>query len=408
MRVLQINAVNKISSTGRTCLEMSEWLNRSGHECVTAFSKGISVNPDREFRIGNARDVKLHGLFSRLSGKQGYFSFGATKELLKFADAYEPDAVILRNLHGNYINLPMLLKYLADKDIPTVAVLHDCWFFTGKCCHYTVDGCYRWQENCGNCPSLKKYNVSWFFDRTPEMLADKKRLFGAIKHLGVVAVSDWLKGEAEKAPVFENAEVITRIYNWIDTETFRPLYDAELKKELGLDGKKTILFAAAGWSMNLGLKTALEISEKLEGDERMLLVGNLPEDIKTNGRVICLPTTDSVEKLVKLYSLADVFVQPSLEQTFGKVIAEAESCGTPAVCFKSTANPELVGNGCGASVEAGDIDAMLSEIRKILADGKEKYSENCRNFVKANFEMNTNLKEYMKLLQKLCEEKNNG
>ena len=223
MKILQINAVNKISSTGRTSAEMCKYFNTHGDICAVAHSKGPSVDENNEYIIGNKVDVKIHGLMSRISGKQGYFSFKATRDLLKFMDKFNPDIVVLRNLHGNYINLPMLLKYLAEKNIVTVAVLHDCWFFTGKCCHYTLDGCYRWQKGCGNCPSLKKYNVSWFFDRTPEMLKDKKRLFGNIKNLAVVGVSDWLCGEAEKAPVFKNAKVITRIYNWIDTDVFHPV-----------------------------------------------------------------------------------------------------------------------------------------------------------------------------------------
>ena len=180
MKVLQINAVNKIASTGRTALEMNEFLNFLGHDCVTAYSQGISLNAPKEYKIGNSLYVKIHGLFSRISGKQGYFSFFATKKLLKFMNNYNPDVVVLRNLHGNFINLPMLLKYLAKEDIATVAVLHDCWFYTGKCCHYTAKGCYKWKEFCGNCPQLKKYNKSWFFDRTKNMLADKRRMFNKI------------------------------------------------------------------------------------------------------------------------------------------------------------------------------------------------------------------------------------
>lgn len=401
MKVLQINAVNKIASTGRTMQEMSDFLNENGHSCVAAYSKGMSVNPENEFVIGNNKyDVKLHGLFSRLSGKQGYFSLKATKNLLKYMDEFKPDTVVLRNLHGNYINLPMLLKYLANKDIATVAVLHDCWFYTGKCCHYTVDGCYKWQESCGNCPSLKKYNKSWFFDKTHEMLADKKRLFGAIPRLAVVGVSDWLTREAKKAPAFENAKEITRIYNWIDLKIFQPT-ESSVREELGLKDEKVILFVASGWSKEKGLQTILDLSEKLQKNEKIVLVGNIDNSISLPQNVLHIKATNSVEELVKYYSMADVFVQPSLEETFGKVTAEALACGTPAVCFNSTANPELVGNGCGAVAAVGDTEEMMCEIRKILANGKEKYSYACINFAKENFDKNKNLEQYVSLFQNL-------
>ena len=404
MKVLQINAVNKISSTGRNAYELSEYLWDNGHECINAYSKGVSVDKAREFVIGSGWDTKFHGLLSRIFGTQGYFSKSATKKLLHFMDNYKPNIVVLNNLHGNFINLPLLLKYLAKNDIATVAVLHDCWFFTGKCCHYTVDGCYKWQDKCGNCPALKKYNKSWLFDRTAKMLSDKKKLFGAIPRLAVVGVSDWLINEAKKAPVFENAKVFKRIYNWIDTETFKPQNTDELRESLGFRDKKVILSVASGWSKEKGIDTILELSEKLNSDEKLLLVGNLPSGIGLNKNIIHIPATNSVEELARYYSLADVFFQPSLEETFGKVTAEALSCGTPAVCFNSTANPELVGDGCGAVAKIGNTNDMLLKIREVLGNGKDFYSENCRAFAEKNFNKQNNLHEYVKLFNQLLGE----
>lgn len=405
MKILQINVVNKILSTGRNVAEMNNYFEEKGNICATAYSKGPSTDPEHEFVIGSSLDVKVHALLSRLFGKQGYFSFSSTRKLLKFMDDFAPDIVVLNNLHGNYINLPMLLEYLAKKNIVTVAVLHDCWFFTGKCCHYTVDKCYRWQEDCGNCPSLKKYNVSWFFDKTPEMLSDKKRLFGKIKNLAVVGVSDWLCGEAKKAPVFENARAITRIYNWIDTDFFKPADTVALRKELGVENNKIILFAASNWTMQKGLKTAKEVSERLGENETMLVVGNLPDGFEFNDRVIVRPRTDSMEQLIEYYSLVDVFVQPSLEETFGKVIAEAEACGTPVICFNSTANPEIVGERCGERVAPGDLDGLMLAIRRVLKNGKETYSKNCRDFVIDNFNLEKSMEQYASLFEKMIKEK---
>lgn len=405
MKVLQINAVNKIASTGRNAYELSEYLNNNGHSCVIAYSKGPTVDAEREYIIGNPLDVKLHGLFSRVFGKQGYFSHSATKKLLKYMDNYSPDVVVLNNLHGNYINLPLLLKYLAKKNIATVAVLHDCWFYTGKCCHYTKDGCYKWKDCCGNCPSLKKYNKSWFFDRTAKMLKDKKELFGAIPRLAVVGVSDWITNEAKQAPVFENAVAFKRIYNWIDTDLFSPRDTEALREKMGLTDKKVILCVASGWNKEKGLDTVLELSEKLTDSERILLVGNIADNVALKGNIIHIPTTDSVDELVGYYSMADVFFQPSLEETFGKVTAEALSCGTPAVCFNSTANPELIGDGCGAVVEIGDNGKTLEVIRTILETGKTEYSSSCRSFALEHFSKGTNINSYISLFQTLKEEK---
>ena len=104
MKVLQINAVNKIASTGRTTSEMADFLRQTGHTCAVAYSVGPSENPEFEYRIGSDLDAKLHGLLSRVSGKQGYFSKSATRKLLSFTDDFAPDIVVLRNLHANYIH----------------------------------------------------------------------------------------------------------------------------------------------------------------------------------------------------------------------------------------------------------------------------------------------------------------
>src|SRR5690606_16107830 len=122
-----------------------------------------------------------------------------------------------------------LLKYIAQKDIPTVITLHDCWFFTGKCFHYTAVGCYKWKEECNHCPRVHKDNPSWFFDRSKKMYQDKKEWFGRMKHLAIVGVSDWITGRATQS-LLKNARIITRIYNWVDFDVFKPVYAEDLRR----------------------------------------------------------------------------------------------------------------------------------------------------------------------------------
>lgn len=408
MKILQINAISDSGSTGRTCREMNEAFRAMGHEAVVAFSAGTITDQSQEYKIGGHRGQRTHALLSRITGLQGYFSAGATRKLLKFMDEYQPDVVILRNLHANYIHVPMLLKYLAQKDIPTVAVLHDCWLYTGKCCHYTAAGCYRWQEKCGNCPAKKKYNKSWFFDRSAKMLRDKKRLFQAIPRLGVAAVSQWILREAQKAPVLQNAVIMEQIYNWIDTEKFHPGDGTALRQKLGIQDKKVILSIANTWSESKGIQTVLKVAKQLQEDEVFVLVGDMPANTLMPDHVISLPRTDDICALVELYSMADVFLQASLEETFGKVSAEALSCGTPVVCFDSTANPELIGPGCGAVVPAGNVEEMLCKMRNILSCGKEHYTHQCRKFAEYKFDKKAIFGQYLEFLQDILIQSEGG
>lgn len=401
MNILQINAVYKRLSTGTNVYEMNQTFSAQGHRCVAAFSVGKVEDPEREYLIGGYIGQKLHALLSRVTGLQGYFSSWSTRKLLRYMDRFQPDVVVLNNLHANYIHLPMLLRYLAKKDIPTVAVLHDCWFYTGKCCYYSTVACSKWKTQCHRCPAKKQYNKSWFFDRSRKMFQDRKALFGAIDRLGVVAVSQWLLNEAQQAPVFANARGKKRIYNWIDTTAFAPVDGAALRKKLGLEGKKILLAVAAAWEPRKGLDTLTWIAGQLQPEERLVLIGRMPKDMQMPANVLCIPAVADRQSLIEYYSMADVFLQPSLEETFGKVTAEAVSCGTPVVCFDCTANPELVGENCGAVVQAGDWEGMLQHTRTILSTGKEHYTHSCRSFALQQFDRHKILDQYMEVFQNL-------
>lgn len=403
MKILQVNAVYRNLSTGVNVYEMNRAFRAQGHQCVAAFAAGEVNAPAEEYKIGTTLGQKSHALLSRITGLQGYFSRYSTKKLLRYMDAFQPDVVVLNNLHANYIHLPMLLKYLARKDIPTVAVLHDCWFYTGKCCYYTAAGCEKWKTGCEKCPAKKQYNKSWFLDFSRKMHKDRIKLFGAIPRLGVVAVSDWLLEQAKQSPVFAGAREMKRIYNWIDADVFAPADCTDLRQAQKLEDKNVLLAVSAIWEKRKGLDALLSLAERLSADEQLIVVGSLKDAVSLPGNMLHINRTESKKALVQYYSMADVFLQPSLEETFGKVTAEALSCGTPVVCFDSTANPELVQENCGAVVPAGDIDAMLMELRKILACGKEKYTSHCRTFVLDNFCMEKIFQQYLQLFITLQE-----
>ena len=401
MKVLQINAVYNLSSTGRTTTELHTALLEKGIDSYVAYATTNRPDDKNLYIIGSEDDRKRHALLSRLSGKQAYYSSASTKKLLEYMDEIKPDIVHIRNLHGNYIHLPMLLKYLAENDIATVATLHDFYFLTGKCVHFTVSGCDRWQTGCHNCPNLQNGNPVWFFDRTKMMFNDKKRLFGAIPRLAFVGVSKWVAEQAMKSPIARQAKITTSIYNWIDFEKFKPTDASDLRKKLGLEGKFVILGASSVWMISKGLNSFIELAETLGEDERILLIGNMPEDIKLPSNIISVGATDTVDELVKYYSCADAFVTFSLEETFGKVSAEALSCGTPVVCYNSTANPELVGEKCGKVVEKNNLSQVKEALAEIKRNGKKYYFDNCISYAQENFDKNKNIDKYLELYNEL-------
>src|SRR6185369_7047737 len=116
-----------------------------------------------------------------------------TLRLFRFIRSFQPEVVHLHNLHGYYVNYPMLLKYLARLDVPVVMTLHDCWTLTGHCSHFDYSGCPKWLGECSKCPQKKSYPASSFVDRSTKNHRDKKRAFGLVKDLTIVTPSQWLK-----------------------------------------------------------------------------------------------------------------------------------------------------------------------------------------------------------------------
>lgn len=396
LKILQINAVSGIRSTGRTCVEIADYLNENGHEGYVAYSDGIPYRLG--YKIGTPIEIKIHGLLSRALGTQAYFSKNGTRKLIKYIKELQPDVVHLRNLHGNYINIKMLLTFLAQKDIPTVLTLHDCWFFTGKCCNYSVDNCFKWHTECSNCPRIHKDNPSWLFDRTKTMYKNKKEWFGKIPRLAVVGVSDWVTSEAQKS-FLASAKILTRIYNWVDMDVFEPVNTDGLRHSLGLENKFIILGVASDWNNAKGLDKFIEIADAISIDMAIVLIGNIKGTQELPQNIIHLKETHDINELAAYYSMADVFLNLSLEETFGKVAAEALACGTPVICLRSTANPELVPDGCGYVIDEYSSQSILNSIDAVHAKGKSEYSSSCVSFANNNFEKDANIIKYLDLYQ---------
>jgi glycosyltransferase involved in cell wall biosynthesis len=399
MKVLQINAVNGILSTGRTTMEMTQELKRLGHQAYTAYAMGI-MSEDHSYLIGCYLDRKVHALCSRIFGLQSYFSVIATLRLIHYMKTICPDIVLLHNLHSNYINLKLLLKFLGKNKIATVLILHDCWFYTGRCFHYTINNCYQWQTKCQYCPNNLNTTPTWFFDRSEKMWRDKKNYFNKLDHWAVVGVSDWITKEAEKS-ILSKANRLTRIYNWINLEVFKPYDDQELRRSLELEHDFIIIGVASVWVASKGLEKFIKLSKMISKNCKIMLVGTIDQNYSLPSDIISIPLTHDCVELARYYSMSDVLVSFSLEESFGKVVAEAIACGTPAVVYHSTALPELVGDGCGYVTKENTLEEIHYGIEQVMTNTKRYYTPNCLQFAEEHFDMHKCVKEYEALFQSL-------
>lgn len=398
MKVVQINAVYEYSSTGRTCFELHTYLEEHGIESYKFYSKP-QLNSKKFDLMGSWLDHKVHALLSRITGKQAYFSNFPTRTLIGKLKKIQPDIVILRNFHSNYVNLPMLVRYLARNDIPTIIVLHDCWFFTGYCCHYTEIGCQKWQSECFDCPLIKVDKASWFLDTTRSVFRHRKKLLESIPRLAVVGVSDWITNEGKKSPIFHNAIKFQRIYNWINLKVFYPRKTTDIRQKLGLKETDFIAIGVSiSWNFRKGLEVYLEVAKQMP-DIKVVMIGQKP-DMELPSNIISLSPTSSINELAQYYSMADVLFNFSIQETFGKVAAEALACGIPLIVNNATANPELPGP-CGYVVENNNISQVIEAVKAIRTKGKNFYRQQCVERAKTLFEKEKNIEQYILLFHEL-------
>ena len=379
MRILQINAVYGIGSTGFYTRKMHEMLLSGGEESYVICRRMSPKykNAENVISIGNNICVKLNALYSRISGMQAHAVFFTTGKIIKRIKEISPDIIQLGNIHDNFINIKMLLEYIAESGISLVVTLHDCWFFTGKCMYYSDAACSGWMNGCSSCPKLRNDIPSFLFDKTKKMLYEKKNLFDKIKKLAVVGVSERITADAAKSIVFNGRKCVC-IRNAIDESVFFSENSSEQSRE------KIVFGASSKWSSFKGIDDFIFLSKYLKdnynGDVKIVLAGDIGALSRKKRILISECGIETVgEKnayeMAELYRKADVFVSASRSESFGCSIAEAVMCGVPVVSYDGYAEYELAGRaGCGECVPVGNREKLAEAVCKILYQGKECYS----------------------------------
>lgn len=243
-----------------------------------------------------------------------------------------------------------------------------------------------------------------FFDTSKKCQKDKQTWFSEIKKLGVVGVSDWITQEASHS-ILKNAKKVCRIYNWIDQDIFKPTDTTPLRQSLQIaEDQPVLLGVSSSWSNEKGLPEMLMTAQAYP-DAQMILIGNTPQDIPWPSNIKRVGTVKDITKLAQYYSMADIFLNPSIQETFGKTTAEALSCGTPVVAYKTTACTELVGSDRGALVDLRNQAEFVSKVKEVLTQEKQSYTLACRKFSETYFEKDKNLNAYLALFEELVQER---
>lgn len=396
MKIVGINSVAG-GSTGRIMLAVSQTVRDAGGEAYTFSEKrrGATAPAGHGF-FGNRAENLLHRLYSITTGISGTGSVFGTRNLLREIDKISPDVIHLHNLHGWYINVPMLFDYIRKNNIKTVWTLHDCWGFTAQCAHFTMEKCYKWKTGCYSCPRYRLYPYTWV-DRTRKMWALKKKWLTGLDDLTIVTPSEWLADLASQSYLSEYP--IKVINNGIDLDVFKPT-PSSFREKYDLNEKKIVLGVASGWTYRKGLDVFIELASRLSEDYQIVLVGtNDKIDELLPDNIISIHRTQNQKELAEIYSAADVFVNPTREENYPTVNMEAVACGTPVVTFDTGGCAEIVGEGCGIVVNENTVDELERYIYE-LTGSSDRSTAKCVEYAR-RFDKNICYKNYVKIM---CEE----
>ncbi|MBU9675092.1 glycosyltransferase [Planococcus sp. CP5-4] len=391
MKILQINSVCGVGSTGRIATDIHDILQEHGHESWIAYGRGEAKNCENTIKIGNKLDNYTHVAKTRLLDQHGFGSKKATLEFLEKVKKLDPDVIHLHNIHGYYINIELLFSYLKKAKKKVIWTLHDCWAFTGHCAYFDFRECNCWKiEGDNKCIQSRSYPSSWLLNNSKENFQRKKAAFSGIEDLTIVTPSNWLAELVKKS--FLKNYTVNVVNNGIDLGVFKPT-ESNFKLKYKLENKFTLLGVASIWDERKGLEYFLKLSKMISTNEYIILIGltekqqkNLPLNI------IGIDKTNNIEQLAEIYSAADVFVNPTLEDNFPTTNIEALACGTPVVTFNTGGSIESIDESCGKVVDKGDSVKLFKSIK----EAKELKRTACRQR-SLKYEKKTQYKKYLEI-----------
>ena len=390
MKVVQINTTCGVGSTGKICVGISDIMCEHGIENYILYQSGNTPHP---LAIKCAQNVpKLQSLKSRILGNYGFNSLITTRKIIKELEKINPDIVHLHNLHGHNCHLGMLMDYFRSKQTKLVWTFHDCWAFTAYCPHFIMANCNKWKTGCYSC--IQKNTFSWFFDRSKWLFNKKKETFSHLD-LTIVTPSKWLANLVKES--FLSSYPVKVINNGIDLDVFRPTTSDFRARYRLSDDKFIILGVAFQWGIRKGIDAFLHLAKRLDKEKfKIVMIGTDDEiDKLLPENVISIHRTSNQKELAEIYTAADLFVNPTREDTFPTVNMEALACGTPILTFRTGGSIEILDEFTGKVVDCNDEESMYNSILEIER-ARMFTSDNCIARAK---EFNETLKfnEYIEL-----------
>lgn len=319
-------------------------------------------------------------------------------------------------IHLHWINQGMLslknIQRILQSGKPVVWTMHDMWPLTGICHH--PHECTKYQTECSNCPLL--YNGGGKRDLSYRVFKRKKALYNdTLKKIKFVAVSEWQRNRLEKSALLGN-NTIDVIPNALLSKSFNRFNQQACRTELNLPADKYIIAFGAS-RMDDPIKGFPFLIDAIQHLDKNHIIPKEKIHLALFGRAkneaaffAGIPTSytwfgtiNDTHKLSQLYSSADIYVMPSLYETFGQTLIEAMACGCVPVAFDNSAPAGIIDHlHNGYTAHYPSIEDLANGIQWILSEADYALlSEQATRKVASNYGERIVARKYIDIYNKI-------
>ena len=400
LSILHFSTSDTIGGSARSAYRIHTGLRAAGHQ--SRMLVGIKNSYDSD--VATVQSGPISQIADRLVNKVSDV-FGLQYQFLPSSLVVhnhpwveEADIIQLYNIHGGYLSISLIARLAELK--PVVWRLSDLWPMTGHCAY--PGNCERWRTGCGKCPDLESYPAIKI-DSTAYLFKKKDEVYRQ-NTLNIIAPSSWMERCAKESPLFARFPV-TRIYNGLDSKTFRPIDRGEARRNLGLDRtKRIVLFVAHILDNNTrkGADILIEAINKVENPERclLMLVGQGGQMLveKTSIDIQLMGFVSDPKELAIMYSAADIVAIPSVVENLPNVLIEALACGRAVIASDAGGISDGIRHmETGYLAKLGDVSDFTNGLRLVMNDEtvQQKMEAAARSLFEDHF---TNEKELSKII----------
>lgn len=350
-KIAVINTYNSLS-TGTLAKSIMSAASDVGVETRLFYGRLKDEKDAESYFFGANRLINfLNNVYVKFSGNIGHAHYFETKRLIKKLNEFRPDIIHLHNIAGNCLNYKLLFNYLIDKRV--IVTMHDCFWLTGRCSHFTYSGvmCEEWQKGCQKCRHLNFYMQSYLFDKANKLFEEKRNFINSCNRLHLVCISEWQKSLFNLTNI--DKRKVHLIHNGIKPTTY--------KRNENNSNLKSLIFVSSYLTKDKGIDEINKIADSLDRKKYLVkVVGKLPKNTQISANIQYLGTLSN-NKVMEEIANSDLFIYPTHADTLPTVLIESLMVGTPVISFDIGGCKDVVGE-YGKLIKYGDINSFIYEI----------------------------------------------